>query len=228
MTRLKTFGLLMAAAAGTSNAQQTITQTRDFFFDAVTLNEPVPLSFDAFDTMGGTRQLTGVSFAAQSSFSLEIIAENGEDFAINSDEWFFEAAIFNNLSFNPDQPGEVNVFGLGGVGYGPLSADLAPSDGVEQEGPDSVFYSFKDEYSGFRDALPFQVSSFEGSGQLDAEIYPFLSLTLPPPPPFFDLWITNHINFGTVELTYSYTEIPAPSSACLIAGAGLVASRRRR
>lgn len=227
MRATHTAGLLALAAATTANAQ-TITQTADFFFDAVALNEPVPITFDAFDTMGGTRTLTGVSFAAHSSFSLEMIAENGEDYAIGADEWFVEAAIFNNITFAPDQPNEVSIFGLGGVGYGPLSDDLAASDGNEQEGDDSVLFSFKDEYSGFRDALPFQIANFEGSGQLDAEIYPFLSLSIPPPPPFFDLWITNHLNFGTVELTYTYTEVPAPASASLVALAGLAAARRRR
>jgi hypothetical protein len=220
-------GLFALAFSMTSNAQ-TITQEADFFFDVQDANDPVQLSFNAFDTMGGTRTLTGVSVAAFSSFSLEMIAENGEDYAIGADEWFVEAAIFNNVVFSPDEANEVAIPGLGGVGYGPLSADLAASDGVEQSGDDSVFYSFKDEYSGIRDALPFQISNFEGSGQLEAEIYPFLSLSIPPPPPFFDLWITNHLNFGTVELTYSYTEVPAPASASLVALAGLVAARRRR
>lgn len=227
-TTVTTLGLLVAISTASAHAQQTITQSRDYVFNVQVANTPVAFSFDAFDTMGGTRQLTGVSISASSDFSLEMIAENAEDYAITSDDWFFEAAIFNNVVFNPEQSDEVAIFGLGGVGYGPLSADLDASDGVDQKGLDAIFYSYKDSYAGFRDALPFQISNFEGSGQIDAEIYPFLSLAISAPAPFIDLWITNHLNSGSVELTYTYTTVPAPTSACVIGGAALLATRRRR
>ncbi len=225
--RAATAFALAAAIAPCMAQAQVITQQQDYFFDANVANEPVALSFDAFDTMGGTRTLDRVGIEVQSFFSLNIIAENGEDYALTANDWWFDVALSNNIAFNPGQAGEVNFFGVGGTGYGPLSADLEASDGVAQEGPDSHFFAFKDEYAGSRDALAFQIGAFEGQGQIDAQIYPYLGISLPPPPPFFDLWIA-HSNFGSVTLTYEYTTVPAPASLGLVALSGIAAARRRR
>lgn len=219
--------VLAIATAPSLAAAQTITQNQDYLFNPNTANEPVPLTFDAFDTMGGTRQLTRVGLEVQSNFSLNILAENREDYAITADEWWFDVELSNNIVFRPDEPNQASFFGMGGVGYGPLSADLEASDGVEQEGFDTELFAFKGDYAGFRDAFPFQMSAFEGQGELAAQIYPYLGISLPPPPPFFDLWIS-HQNFGTVTLTYEYTTVPAPASLGVLAAAGLGAARRRR
>lgn len=225
--RSKTAIALTAALTPALAGAQTITQQQDYFFDAQSANEPVPLTFSAFDTMGGTRSLTRVGIEVQSNFSLNVIAENGEDYAITANDWWFDLELSNTITFNPNESNEASFFGMGGVAYGPLSADLAPSDGVDQEGPDSHFFAFKGDYAGFRDALPFQMNAFEGQGELQAQIYPYLGISLPPPPPFFDLWIS-HANFGTVTLTYEYTTVPAPASLGLVSLAAFTATRRKR
>ncbi len=213
---------LLVSATGIAQAE-VMTQTSDYFWDVQEANAPAPLSFQAFDTMGGTRELTGISVSVDAFYSLEMIAENREDYAITTSDWFVEAAIFNNLSFNG-----YTVFGLGSTGYGPLSADLAIADGIEQSGNDAVHWSFKDSISGQRDLMPFAFDAFIGSGEMEADIYPFLSLGISPPEPFFDLWITNHFHSGTVELTYQYNTVPAPTGTALLLGAGFVGLRRRR
>lgn len=223
---LAAIALTTALTAAGSNAQ-VITQQQSYFFNANVKNDPVALTFDAFDTMGGTRILTRVGLETYSDYSLNIVAENGEDYAIAADDWWFDFELFNIVTFNPSQSNETMFYGMGGVGYGPLSADLAASDGVEQEGPDSQIFGFADTFSGVRDALPFQHAAFEGQGQLDAQIYPYLGISLPPPPPFFHLWIS-HVNSGTVTLTYEYTTIPAPASLGMLGLGGLAAIRRRR
>lgn len=223
---LAAIALTTALTATGANAQ-VITQQQSYFFDTNNANDPVALTFDAFDTMGGTRILTRVGLETNSDYSLNIVAENREDYAIAADDWWFDFELFNIVTFNPGQSDETLFYGMGSVGYGPFSADLAASDGVEQEGDDSAFFGFKDTYSGFRDAIPFQHAAFEGQGQLDAQIYPYLGISLPPPPPFFDLWIS-HANFGTVTLTYEYTTIPAPATLGILGLGGLAAIRRRR
>jgi len=215
--------LFALAAMSSSSLGDVITQNSDYFWDVQKANAPAPLSFQAFDTMGGTRELTGVSVSLESFYSLEMIAENGENYAITANDWFVEAAVFNNLSFNGQ-----SVFGLGSAGYGPMSVDLAAADGVEQFGDDSVFWSFKDSMSAQRDLQGFQMGAFIGSGEMEADIYPFLSLLIPPPAPFFDLWIHNHYHQGTIGLTYQYTTVPAPAGTALLFGAGFIGLRRRR
>lgn len=219
-----TIPTLVAIAALASIAHaETITQTSDYIWDLNQANAPVRLDFNEFDTMGGTRLLTNVNVHVESFFSFEMITENGEDYAIGADEWYVEAAIFNNLTFNG-----LFIGGVGGTGFGPLSANLEASDGVEQSGADSAFWSFKDSLIGDYDALFFQLQSFEGTGTLEADIYPYLSLLLPPPPPYFDIWVSNHTHSGSVTLTYEYSTVPAPSVLAICALTGLTSARRRR
>lgn len=210
------------AHAGFGQAN-VIVQFSEFNFDVHQANTPAALNFEAFDTMGGTRLLTGVTIDLKSSFTLGMLAENGEDYAIGPDDWFVEAGLFNNIAI-----GETIFNGVGGTGYGPLSAALEASDGVSQSGADSVSWYFEGGLEATRQALPFQMSAFVGSGQLDAEIYPFLSLLIPPPEPFFDLWVTEHTHTGGVSLTYTYEIVPAPSGTAALALGGFIATRRRR
>src|SRR5690606_586124 len=98
--------LTAAALASASATAQTITQHQDYFFDVQSANEPVPLTFSAFDTMGGTRTLTRVGIEVQSDFSLNVIAENGEDYAITANDWWFDLELSNTITFNPDQPNQ--------------------------------------------------------------------------------------------------------------------------
>ena len=211
-----------SALAGFGQAN-IIVQSSEYSFDVQQANAPSTLSFDAFDTMGGTRVLTGVNFNLKSSYTLGMLAENGEDYAISANDWFVEAALFNNIAV-----GDTVISGVGSTGWGPLSAALAASDGVTQSGADSISWFFEGTLDANRDLLPFQINAFVGSGQLDAEIYPFLSLTIPPPEPFFDLWVTEHTHSGVVSLTYTYEIVPAPASAALLTMGGLLTSRRRR
>ncbi len=212
-----------AAQAGLGQSQ-TITQVSTFDFDAVQSNTPSALTFSAFDTMGGTRTLTAVSFHLEANYTLGFLAENGEDYAIGADDWFVEAGLFNNIEI-----GDGTLFsGVGSVGYGPLSAELDASDGVSQSGADSVSWRFEGFIEGSRDALPFQIDAFVGSGQLDAEIYPFLSLLIPPPEPYFDLWVTDNASSGLVTLTYSYEIVPAPAGTAVLSIGAALATRRRR
>lgn len=215
--------LASCAHAGLSQSQ-TITQASSFDFDAVQSNTPSALTFNAFDTMGDTRILTGVSFHLEANYTVGLLAENAEDYAIGPDDWFVEFGLFNNIEIG----GGTLFSGVGSVGQGPLSAALAASDGVSQSGEDSVSWLFEGFIEGSRDALPFQIGAFVGSGQLDAEIYPFLSLLIPPPEPFFDLWVTDNASSGAVTLTYTYETVPAPAGTAMLGMAALLTTRRRR
>lgn len=217
--------LTLAAAAAASHAG-VITQTEDYVWDVHQGNEFHPLNFQAFDTQGGTRFLDAVTIEVESSFTLDIITENGEDYDVGpADGWFLRGAVFNNFRILES---DYLIPGVGGWLFGPLTGDMAASDGVERSGDDSILWSYEETLAGSRSILPFDFQRFEGAGDLGMEIYPFLSLELPPPPPFFDIWIEEHIHSGSVTLTYEFTSVPAPSGAALFSLVTLAAARRRR
>jgi len=212
---------VLTLVSGIAQAE-IISQVSDYTWDVHQSNSPTALQFNEFDSMGGTRVLEEVSVSVSSFFSYEVMTENGEDYAVGADEWFLESAVYNNLEFNG-----VFVPGLGGWGT-LVSADMGASDGVAQKGEDTAFWSYKETLEGTRDILPFQTSAFIGNGTIEAEIYPYLSLLLPPPPPYFDIWIINHFHQGSVTLNYEYSSVPAPGSAAIMGLLGLAGVRRRR
>ncbi len=212
---------LVAAAAALPAAADVQTQQAEFLWDVQAANEPVALEFAAFDDMGGSRVLTGVNVSFESIYSLNLLAENGEDFAITSDQWFVEALTLMQIDIGGLFLGALDV-----EGFGLLSADLAANDGVSMEGPDSVFWGFKGEMSGGVDIDPLDFGVFRGGETISADLYPFLSLSIPFPPPFFDLYVTDHFHLGTATVTYEY--VPAPATLAPLALVGLGAARRRR
>jgi hypothetical protein len=186
-------------------------------------NEPLALSFAAFDTMDGARELTGVSVGIEGSFDLGLSAENLEEEAISEGEWFVESAVLMNMGIGGLALGALDV-----VGQGLFSADLAGNDGMAGQGDDYVAWSYAGGVEGSVQILPGDFGVFEGDGMLSGELYPFLSLAISAPPPLFDLFVEQHEHGGAITLTYEFTVVPAPGAACLgvISLAGF--ARRRR
>lgn len=210
----------LAASACVLAAQQT--QTVPFEWDVQESNTAVLLDYDPFDDMGGTRELTGVSFSFESLYSLNMLAENGEDEPISGDDWFIETVTLFQMGLDELFLGALDVAFIG-----VLSADLAPNDGVPMEGPDSIAWAFEGSMDGSVNLAESEFDRFT-NGPITADAYPFLSLAITPPPPFFDLYITDHIHTGAVTLTYAYDLVPTPGAAGVLALAGLGGVRRRR
>lgn len=211
------------ALAGTAFADVE-TQQFEYAWSVADGNEPAALSFAAFDTMGGMRELTGVSFAIDGSFGLGLSVENLEEAAIGEGEWFVESAVLMNM--------EVGALALGAidaVGFPAFSADLAGNDGVAGQGDDFVAWSYAEGVAGSIDIQPQDFGVFEGGGMISGELYPFLSLAISAPPPLFDLFVDQHEHAGAITLSYEFTVVPAPGAAAVgIACVGGLAWRRRR
>ncbi len=222
MTRFTTASIALAVGAIPA-AADIQSQQVEYSWDVQAANEPAVLQFSAFDDMGGTRLLTGVNVSLEGFYSLNMLAENLEEEAITSDQWFVEAATLMQVGF-----GELALGALDVLNFGLLSADLAANDGVALEGPDSVFWAFKGEVSGEANILPEDFTAFTRGDFISADLYPFLSLAITPPPPLFDLYITDHIHFGSLTLNYEYTDVPAPSALSLLSITGVACMRRRR
>jgi hypothetical protein len=217
-----TLGLLVGLAGSSMALGGQEVQTVPFAWDVQESNTAVLLDYDGFDDMGGTRNLTGVSFSFESLYSLNMLAENGEDQPISSDQWFIEAVTLFQMGLDELFLGALDVEFIG-----LLSADLAANDGVPMEGPDSIAWGFEGAMSGSVNLAESEFYRFT-NGALTADAYPFLSLAISAPPPFFDLYITDHIHTGSVSLTYEFDVVPAPGSAVLFFAAALGVRRRRR
>ena len=226
MKRYAVLGVL--CACGSAHAGLTpinvITQSALFEWDVFPVNERTHIGFNRFDTMGGTRRLTGVSLSFEASFDLELRAENTNDAALSSGGWFVDPAIYYNFFFLED-------YSVGPVGNWTtdlLTADLAASDGVAGSGEDTATFAFSDVIGGAASVFEDDFGIFIGDGSLEAELYPFLSLGISAPPPFFDFDITTHSHSGVYTLSYAYEVVPTPGAAGLLALGGVSGVRRRR
>lgn len=184
-------------------------------------NEPTTLTFPLFDTMGGVRQLTGVTVGLEGALTLDMNAENQEEESVGEGEWFVESALFMQLAFDT-----LDLGGVTGVGLGVFSADLGANDGIKGSGPDFVKWSYDDDVSALVEILEGDFGAFEGEGDLGAELYPFLSLALSAPPPLVFVDVADHQHSGAVTLTYEFVTVPAPGALGVL-GLGLVWRRRR-
>lgn len=253
MQRL-TLTLLTAAIAGTANAD-TITQMVDFDYNA---NTGEIVTFQRFDDMGGTRQLTGMHFSYDQSIRMDMTIESNGYTALSAGDWSLDAG-FNSLhqyglvDDNPNAP-----FSGPGAIFDNITADLGVSDGYNQSGPDTYYATIADSFvyefgfDGSNSISQTMFETFTGTEELDTYFNGFAELFFvwvndpnwvvdpknPPDGPFdgpfsepyYGIFVTidQILHSGTITLTYEYENVPAPSGLLALSGAGLIASRRRR
>ncbi len=218
--RLKIAVALLAVVVvglSTGPAQATVI-TQTFAIDHG--EEPFPqLSLDYFDTMGGTRTLTGVSIELDAVASLDINAENLSASPVTG--WFLDSAILPRFEI---LDAKKSSFGIGASPYPLLSADFAASDGVEGSGPDFVqFETNSTNLHGDIDFNPIDFALFEGIGSVDALLNLPLSFAIPPLPIGFAA--TRH-EVGSLVVTYEY--VPEPSTLAMLSIGGTLLMRRKR
>lgn len=230
--------ILVAAAAATASAENTITQTFNFDWDS---SQPFLMpTFDAFDTMGGTRELTRVSLSTQASMTIDITIENYDAVPYDAGTWTAGVSQSAVLFFQGDDGGgdddgeSAPGFGLGGVFAGGITGDLSAGDGgfpFGTPGDVKVVTSASDSFSTVRDA---DASSFDffSSGEPLTALLGTLSDAFVDVPGgggggiFIN--ITDTAMSGSISLVYEYALIPAPGGLALLGAGALVASRRRR
>jgi len=213
-----------ATAQGGLVPVSVITQTALFEWDVHPVNDRTYIGFNQFDTMDGTRRLTGVSLSFEASFDFEMLAENTNDTALSAGDWFIDPAIYYNFFFLGDN----SVGPVGNWTTESLTADLAASDGVAGSGDDTATFAFSDVIGGTASVFEEEFDLFIGDGSLEAELYAYLSLGISAPPPLFDFEVLTHAHTGVYTLSYAYEVVPAPGGAALLGLGGLVGVRRRR
>jgi len=252
--------LLLAAIAGSAAADTVSTQTK-FSIDGFTGGN---IAFDRFDDMGGTRELTGVSFSYDQTMEFDLTIESNGYTALNSGDWLLDAGYYTIHQLGTinglggDGGPNIPAIGAGGLFEVGISGDLGASDGYNQSGPDTQYSSISDSFifsQSYDNSDNFGQSILDavsGNGQLDTFMGGISELLFewvndpnwvvdpnnPPDGPFDGPFIDPYYgifvsfdriaHFGTLTVTYEYNVVPAPSGLLALAGAGLVATRRRR
>lgn len=178
------------------------------------------VSFNKFDTQGGTRVLKGVLLEIAGDMEASITAENNSLVPVNN----FGVSITGivDIDVGPLSGGLGIVANSGIIPVGPTDNGGTPNN----SGPDFADFgtvSGSDSDSAFGFPIPFWIGpgtvvgnvagsgGFAAQGTADATI--------------------NFDNFGakgTAKLTYFYDVIPTPATASMMTLSGLVALRRRR
>ncbi|GJM24856.1 MAG: hypothetical protein DHS20C16_12710 [Phycisphaerae bacterium] len=176
-------------------------------------------SFDLFDTMGGTRTLTGVNLTLDATSTLEVFTENLGSQPINN--WDFDFAVLPLFEILGVKKAS---FPFEGAPYPTVTLNLDAADGVQGSGPDYAHIPERSiSLDDSVDVNTFEIFNFEGVGTVDAFVgLPFL---IPfPPGPTDTSWIRSET--GTLTITYDY--VPEPSAIALLGGGAALALRRRR
>ncbi|MCG8405909.1 MAG: PEP-CTERM sorting domain-containing protein [Phycisphaerales bacterium] len=193
-------------------------QTQVFPFDYA--GGPFPeFTIDKFDSMGGTRTLTGVTIELDGTTSLDVQAENFSNAPVT--DWFVDFAVFPRLEI---LDAKKTSFPLGTAGFPHFEADFAPSDGIEGSGDDFVqFPTAVADIHADIEVFPADFPIFQGGGSSPALLTLPFSIAIPPGPIGFDF---SRRDVGTVSLTYEY--VPEPSTFALLTLGGVLITRRRR
>ncbi len=141
--------LLLAAVAGSAQADTISTQI-DYHHTGY---DGGVVAIEAFDDMGGTRQLTGVSFSYDHTMEFDLTIESNGYTDISAGDWVLDAGfygvhqlgVFNGRG--DDGGSSYPIFGTGGV-YTPIgyTGDLGASDGFNNSGPDTIHDTFGEDF----------------------------------------------------------------------------------
>ncbi|GEM_PF-6146132 len=227
-TTTATLGAILAASGFAHAGDNTITQSLDYEW-----NESSGFqvgTFDAFDDAGGTRELVGVSVDVDGSLEIGVEALNFSSFALESGEWSAEGIISVNLLLGDFGPGSIEQ-ALGSAGFAGLTGELGAGSGSPFGEPgtptvtDTLFGALSASFGiGSSDFVAFT------DGAVTANLLSFSDLAISngPPGSIISVRTDSVESFGSIDLTYTYRVVPAPTTVAGLLGAALFGARRRR
>lgn len=236
-------GVAAAAAAAGGATAGVQTQSIAIDIDSDRGEFGTPIVFNQFDTMGGTRVLTGVNLRYDATLSVDVTAQSYTDRFIASSEW--AANVFHNVLVSFFEPGggggdgeegelAAPFYGLGGIGITGFTGDLTP--GVPGTSPfdpgipgDPITASISDTINSVVATDPFFFDYFTGGGTVEGFGGPFVDITLEAPfDAFIEVFAARTTQLGTLSLDYEFSVVPAPAGVAALGIGGLFAARRRR
>ena len=167
--------LVLAAIAGGANAGTVSTQV-DFDIDGLFGGN---IAFDRFDDMGGTRELTGVSFSYDQTMSFDLTIESNGYTALDAGDWLLDAGYYtiHQLGTFDGRGGDggpiIPAIGAGGLFGLQITSDLGASDGYNQSGPDTLnttiaeAFTFNQAFDNTDDFGQSILDAVTGTGQLN-------------------------------------------------------------
>jgi hypothetical protein len=212
----------VALSAGVANAD---VQTQSFNYTWDSSQVQHPFSFQAFDSMGGTRELTAVRLGFDGTISMEVTAQTIDPTPVHAGEWSFEASHTVVAFFNGG--GLELLQGIGGQSIIEVTGELGGGSGGQPGTPLVVTDTIQ--LTNTVEVDPTQIAGFIGTGQLTGFMDGFFDAAVTPPTggQWVELMATLLSQSGTVTLSYEYTTVPAPAGAAVL-GLGMVVGRRRR
>lgn len=216
-------GIAVGGLAGVARADRVEQAfTYDWSFD----RPQHPFTFDPFDTMGGTRELTGVRLAFEGTMELEVGAHTyGE--ALRAGDWFMDASHVLIAYFNGNgEAGGLDLFEpVAIIGADDLTGDLGAGF------PGEPFtHAIAMPAAGEVSVASAYFAAFSGPGPITGFMDGFFDGAVTPPAneQWIELFPTLLAQSGTVTLAYEYRLVPAPGALALAGAGGLAALRRRR
>jgi hypothetical protein len=177
---------IVASSAGLASAgvvQQTV--SFDSGFQGTFIN------FEQFDTMDGTRELTGLSLSYDQSITLDLTIESNGYTALEAGDWFLDAGYASIHQFGLADGGD----GRGGDGnpgppfigpgaaFNQITSDLGISDGYNSSGADTIMtsvasgdFTFNANYDSSTEFGNRMFDAFTGPGTLETFLGGFTEL----------------------------------------------------
>lgn len=237
---------LCAAAVPCAAVADTITQVVPFDYDA-SFGVSFPV-VQGFDTLGGSRQLTSVTFEFRNNFDIELFVESTGPTAVSAGDFSLDLSYITlyQLGLGSDEP-PPPVFGPGALFVGAITGALTAYDGVPgSDGPDSFRRSIAESFTAaqvYTEAEPEVLAALTDVGPLTTVYGGFSELFFawisdpnwPPPPlgvPEYPgdaaIWVSTPTfrHFGEIAVTYEF--VPEPATASLIGAGALLIRRRQR
>lgn len=237
---------LLVALAPSLSFAEIITQTVPFDYNA---NDGVTFPvLQGFDTLGGARELTGVTFEFRHNFAVDLFVESTGPTPVSADDFTLSISFIS--LFQLGQSENPPFFGPGGLWVENASGDLAAYDGVPgNDGLDSYRRTLTDAFDVtqvYTREEPDVLAAVTDVGELTTVFGGFGEFffswnndpnwPLPPGgtpeyPTDASVWTTTPTlrHFGEIEIAYEYINVPGPTTvASLVALAGLASFRRRR
>lgn len=222
--------LVVAGWAGLASAD-VIEQRFDYTW---TSNDSVfpEFSFEAFDDMGGTRELTAVKLGFSGSLTMEVTAQTYDPFPLEAGEWFAEASHTVVPYFNGGDDGVELLQGLGGQWVSEITGDLGAGNGGFPFGEPGTPYVYSETVD-FANEVAVDSSlfaDFSSGGPHGGFMNGFFDAVVTPPAngQYVEVFASYLEQSGTFTLTYEYSVVPAPAGLALLGAGGIAALRRRR
>lgn len=227
----------------------TMTQSVPFDYD-VNFGVSFPV-IDGFDTLGGTRKLTGVTFDFHHNFTLDLFIESTGPTAVSAGDFAMDLAYITLFQLgegggegDPPPP----FFGPGAWFIAQITGNLGAYDGIPgNNGLDSLLLSYSDSFTvsqSYGLAEPDVLAAVTDVGPLTNVFGGFTEIffqwindpSWPPPangfPEYPDdaaIWVSwpNFRHFGEIGVTYEYVTVLEPAGLAALAALGLLTIRRR-